>query len=119
MDAKKLREVEARLHAMVKKVVDAGLYMNDGGDFGVDNDGEPWQFTGGCCLLGAVCLGVPYAAVNYLDRACQLLGINDDEAHALEVGYAGWDRPAVSEQYPDLVRLGRRFRETYYQKEQP
>lgn len=122
MDKKKLKRIEQKLHQKIEAVFGAGSFMNCGFGYGVNCDGTPRE--GGCCLLGAVLLGNEYPPEGYppeghtraLASAATLLGITPQEAYELESGYM-----FGSKEYPrsDLVLLGAKMAELYYESHDP
>jgi hypothetical protein len=109
-----LQRVEDKIRLKIEDVFEQGMFLNDGQVLGIDCDGtqDLHDVELGCCVLGAVLFGEgKYESVH--GDAGRLLGIDRNDARALELGYMSETSiPVGSDQHPFYV-LGRRLRADY------
>lgn len=110
MDAKRLAKIENQIRLKIEAVFKAGSFVNDGDHLGVHDPKHAPDATSGCCIMGSVLLGEKRPSM-YIHDAARVLGVEDDEACAIEHGFRG--SAAHEDQDLDLWDLGRRLRLDY------
>jgi hypothetical protein len=110
-----LKKLETRLRKGIETAFGSGLYMNSGRNFGLySTDSRPVYFEdGGVCLMGSVLFGKRRDyLLEHTEAAAKILGVTNDQARALEWGYARWlhDKSTLDQR---LVKLGARLRRDY------